>query len=297
MWVDMVRLPRGCWVRGPTVGKASWVAVLGREDQPSERTRHARPGGPMSALPRPDIATGPQLELVDALHNLHHRAGWPSLRTLAREAGCSHTTVSSAFSSPRLPRWGVLELLVEAMGGDIGSFRDLWLAASAPEPTGPSASSSQIAGRLAELVALRRHLLTGRGLLLVTGEAGIGKTKLVSTAVALRDGHPCVASGACLPLATSVPLLPVAELLRRVYEVDHGQWLKEAFAECAPYVADSLTRLVPELRPAGRRCGHPRRLVRAAALLRDRVHARGGSGAATSCAGPRRPPLGRRDDP
>ena len=203
----------------------------------------------MSALPRPDIATGPQLELVDALHNLHHRAGWPSLRTLAREAGCSHTTVSSAFSSPRLPRWGVLELLVEAMGGDVGSFRDLWLAASSPEPTAPSASSPQIAGRLAELVALRRHLLTGRGLLLVTGEAGIGKTKLVSTAVALRDGHPCVASGACLPLATSVPLLPVAELLRSVYEVDHGQWLKEAFAECAPYVPDSLTRLVPELAP------------------------------------------------
>src|SRR4051794_15360882 len=110
---------------GPTVGKASWVSFLGRDDQRAERTRHARPGGQVSALPRPDIEDGPQLVLVDALHNLHHRAGWPSLRTLASEAGCSPTTVSSAFSSPRLPRWGVLELLVEAMHGDVGSFRDL----------------------------------------------------------------------------------------------------------------------------------------------------------------------------
>ena len=36
----------------------------------------------MGALPRPDVPPGPQRELVDALHDLHHRAGWPSLRLL-----------------------------------------------------------------------------------------------------------------------------------------------------------------------------------------------------------------------
>ena len=55
----------------------------------------------MGALPRPDLPPGPQRDLTDALHGLHHRAGWPCLRTLAREAGVSHTTVSKVFSSPR----------------------------------------------------------------------------------------------------------------------------------------------------------------------------------------------------
>ncbi len=72
----------------------------------------------MSALPRPDLPPGPHRDLVAALHELHHRDGWRSLRALARETGVSHTTVSKAFSSTTLPSWGVLELLVEAMGGD-----------------------------------------------------------------------------------------------------------------------------------------------------------------------------------
>ena len=72
----------------------------------------------MSALPRPDLPPGSHRDLVAALHDLHHRDGWRSLRALARETGVSHTTVSKAFSSTTLPSWGTLELLVEAMGGD-----------------------------------------------------------------------------------------------------------------------------------------------------------------------------------
>ena len=69
-------------------------------------------------LPRPEVPPGPRRDLDDALHDLHHRAGWPSLRTLAARAGCSHTTVSHVFSAPRIPRWPVLELLVELHRGD-----------------------------------------------------------------------------------------------------------------------------------------------------------------------------------
>jgi hypothetical protein len=47
----------------------------------------------VGALPRPELPPGPRRELNDALHDLHHQAGWPSLRTLAAAAGCSHTTV------------------------------------------------------------------------------------------------------------------------------------------------------------------------------------------------------------
>ena len=68
----------------------------------------------MGALPRPDLPSGPHRDFVEALHELHHQAGWPSLRTLAAEVGCSHTTVSHVFSSTRIPAWGTVELLVEA---------------------------------------------------------------------------------------------------------------------------------------------------------------------------------------
>ena len=166
----------------------------------------------MSALPRPELPPGPHRDLVDALHDLHHRAGWPSLRTLARETGVSHTTVSHAFSSPKVPSWGTLELLVEAMDGDTTAFHDLWLAATTPVDDGP-APTPRIAGRKPELAAVRRHLETGTGLLLVTGEAGIGKTTLVgAAAAAIADTF--VATGHCLPLSAEVPLMPVVDVLR-----------------------------------------------------------------------------------
>ena len=197
----------------------------------------------MGALPMPDIPPGPQRDLLHALHELHHRAGWPSLRTLARAAGCSPTTVSAAFSSPRLPSWGILELLVEDMGGDTVDFHRLWLAAGQPSiPSGPSAV--RIAGRRDELAAVRRHFESGHGLLLVTGEAGIGKTALVSAAAAGTE--TIVATGACRPLSTEVPLLPIAGMLRQLRR-EHPTWFDGALAECPAYVGGVLGQVLPEL--------------------------------------------------
>ena len=199
----------------------------------------------MVQLSRPDLPAGAHGDLVDALHDLHHEAGWPSLRRLAQRAGCSPTTVSAAFSSSRIPSWGLLELLVEEMGGDVGEFHRLWLAATSPTD-GPALRAPRIAGRQAELARVRRHLDSGDGLLLVTGEAGIGKTRLVDTA----DGSATdtfVAKGACRPLSTQVPLLPVTDALRSVYQRDGGDWFRKALADCPPYVVPSLSRLLPEI--------------------------------------------------
>ncbi len=200
----------------------------------------------MGALPRPDFPPGPQRDLVDALHDLHHRAGWPSLRTLARDAGCSHTTVSAVFSSPKLPTWGVLELLVEAMDGDVEQFRRLWVAAELPGAARACDACRSPAGS-EELAVVRRHLETGTGLLLVTGEAGIGKTHLVRVATAAVAGEVFVATGSCLPLSTAVPLLPVADVLRVVHAADGGQWVKDALTDTPPYVTGSLGQLLPEI--------------------------------------------------
>jgi tetratricopeptide (TPR) repeat protein len=87
----------------------------------------------VGALPRPSVSDAQIRALFDALHDLHHQAGWPSLREMAKEVGCSHTTVSIAFSEPRVPRWGLLELIVEALGGETERFHKLWLVASTAE--------------------------------------------------------------------------------------------------------------------------------------------------------------------
>ena len=137
---------------------------------------------------------------------------------------------------------------MEAISGDVGEFHRLWLTASGPAST--SGPRIAIAGRRAELAAVRSHLGSGTGLLLVTGEAGIGKTRLVDTAAGAASSI-FVARGTCRPLSTQVPLLPVTDVLRSVYRVDDGQWIKEGLAECPQYVPASLRRLLPELDEPG----------------------------------------------
>jgi tetratricopeptide (TPR) repeat protein len=158
----------------------------------------------VGALPKPDIHNGQIQVLFDALHDLHHQAGWPSLREMAKEVGCSHTTVSVAFSEPRVPRWGLLELIVETLGGDTARFHGLWLAASAatqdqsaarPQPPDDTPASqppprelpSDVAGftgragQLAELDQLLAGVSSATPAVVisaVSGTAGVGKTAL-----------------------------------------------------------------------------------------------------------------------
>lgn len=164
----------------------------------------------MGALPKPNLPAGPVGTLFDELHRLHHLAGWPSLRAMAKEIGCSHTTVAAAFSEPRVPRWGLLELIVETLGGDTEQFHRLWLVASGvsagldpqasdhspaagygaehvlptmshPAPRQLPLDVRAFTGRADNLAALHR-LLDGPSRAVViaalTGTAGVGKTAL-----------------------------------------------------------------------------------------------------------------------
>jgi tetratricopeptide (TPR) repeat protein len=149
----------------------------------------------MAALPKPPMPDGPLCVLFDALHELHHVAGWPSLREMAREVGCSRTTISAAFSDPRLPRWGLLELIVETLGGDTERFHTLWLAASDPDTLPGAQPSSELVaprelpadvagftGRSEQLAELDRLLEGPQSSAIVisavSGTAGVGKTAL-----------------------------------------------------------------------------------------------------------------------
>ena len=83
----------------------------------------------MGRLRRPVEAAGPLADLHTALANLHLRAGEPSTRAVARQTDAlSHDTVHRVLTAPRAPAWGPLELVVEALGGDVETFRELWPA-------------------------------------------------------------------------------------------------------------------------------------------------------------------------
>lgn len=166
----------------------------------------------MRALPKPPLAPGPLADLFDALHDLHHQAGWPSLRDLAGEVGCSHTTISTTFSTPRPARWGLLELVVEALGGDTVRFHELWLAATQktgrPADSAPAVARRYLAprdlpapitplvGRSDEMTQLDEALLAARSssgpnAVLICGPAGSGKTSLaIAWSHTVADRHP-----------------------------------------------------------------------------------------------------------
>ena len=184
----------------------------------------------MGQLLQPELKPGPHRDLVDALHRLHDEAGQPSLRAISRRAGCSHTTVSHLFSHPRLPAWSLLEMVVTAIGGDPADFRDLWLAATADGARHLPPPARTIAGRRAELLVVRRHLEAGRGLLVVTGEPGIGKTTLL--AAASQQVSTFVARAGGLPILADAPFALVSDVMRRVWLDDGGRWFGEALGRC-----------------------------------------------------------------
>ena len=130
------------------------------------------------------------------------------------------------------------------MGGDTHRFHSLWLDASTPTSADRD-PDVRIAGRRAELDVVRRHLESGDGLLLVTGEAGMGKTTLVRAAAEGTDTVTVV--GRSRPLSAPVPLMPVLDLLRDLMAAEDGAWSRAALARCPAWVAPALAPLLPEL--------------------------------------------------
>jgi DNA-binding SARP family transcriptional activator len=131
-------------------------------------------------------------------------------------------------------------------------------AAVRPGPL-PAVSPATLVGREAELAWLRqawtRATDGAAGLVLLVGEAGIGKTTLaleVVRLVAATGGT--VARARCYEAERSLFLQPVAEALRSVVVATHPDLVREA----AGPVAGSLAELVAEVGEVLRPPEHPR---------------------------------------
>src|SRR5262252_4908446 len=107
-------------------------------------------------------------------------------------------------------------------------------------------------GREGELSRLLEALAGGARLVLVVGDAGVGKTRFAGEAMARAAAAGMVTvRGECLPLAETLPLLPVAGALGELARVDDGGLAAAALGAVPGYVRQEVARLVPGLASAG----------------------------------------------
>ena len=113
---------------------------------------------------------------------------------------------------------------------------------------GGVAGSAGFVGRERELSSLRGALGGDARLLLVTGDAGVGKTRFVGEGMrSAAAGGMVSVLGGCLPLAGKLPLLPVADALGELSRLDGGRLLEAAMDTVPPYVRVEVGRLLPQL--------------------------------------------------
>jgi DNA-binding CsgD family transcriptional regulator/tetratricopeptide (TPR) repeat protein len=89
-------------------------------------------------------------------------------------------------------------------------------------------------------------------MVLVTGDAGVGKTRLVAEGMARAGaGGMVMIRGECLPLTRTLPLLPIAVALGELAALDSGRLIEAALGVAPGFVHAEVERLVPQLGPGG----------------------------------------------
>ena len=103
-------------------------------------------------------------------------------------------------------------------------------------------------GRERELSLVEGALGGDARLVLVVGDAGVGKTRFAGECMrrAAAGGLVCVLGG-CLPLAGELPLLPVADALGELSRLEDGRLLDGTLGRVPPYVRTEVARLLPQL--------------------------------------------------
>ena len=123
------------------------------------------------------------------------------------------------------------------------------LAAASPGPGRPGLAAAPLIGRSAELTALhgvwRAAAAGSRGVVLVRGGAGVGKTRLVAEVAELaRRQGAVVATAQCFGAAGRLALAPVAD------------WLRNNAVQSAAAALDPVLAYRSRQAPAGRRPGY-----------------------------------------
>ena len=113
------------------------------------------------------------------------------------------------------------------------------------------AGSAGFVGREGELSRLLGALGGAARLVLVVGDAGVGKTRFVAEGMARAAGMVMV-RGECLPLAGTLPLLPVRDALGELARLDGGGLLAAALDAAPGYVREEVGRLLPGMGQDGR---------------------------------------------
>lgn len=149
----------------------------------------------------------PGEELAGRLRAVHELSG-RSLRTLARDAGISSSSLSRYLSGRTVPPWSAVVALCRVVGRDPRPLRRTWTAASQrppapPAPTRPTgtpvraAAPNQLPFDVADFTGRERelaevlHLAGTARAVIVDGMAGVGKTCLaVHAAHLLADRYP-----------------------------------------------------------------------------------------------------------
>ena len=109
-----------------------------------------------------------------------------------------------------------------------------------------SARGSLSAGR--GVSRLRSALAERARLVLVVGDAGIGKTRFVAEGLRRAAAGGMVAvGGGCLPLAEKLPLLPITDALSELSRLDGGGPFGAALDAAPAYVRPEVSRLLPRL--------------------------------------------------
>jgi hypothetical protein len=105
-------------------------------------------------------------------------------------------------------------------------------------------------GRRGELARFKHALAGDVRLLLVVGDAGVGKTRFVTESLRAAGDSAIAVWGNCLPLAEKLPLLPAVQALGELSNREGGRVLAEAFSSVPAYARMEMARLLPGLTPA-----------------------------------------------
>jgi NAD(P)H-flavin reductase/hemoglobin-like flavoprotein len=230
----------------------------------------------VAKLGLPEIPPGNLRVLIEELHRLHARAGWPSTRTIARRQDFSHTSVHDLFTrpTPPAPKLPVLIAVVERLAETapstdsadmISRFGILWRSAyEEPFFSPPTEEQSQNAeehplaryrssiqdiqpGNLRALMS-ELHLLHARAGWPSTRTIAQGQdfshTAVHEVLTRTRSGAPKlpVLLGIVARLAASIPSAEVDAILDQF----DRQWRR---ASESPFTSERINKIVYALRP------------------------------------------------